>query len=173
MKYAVAHKITLNTYTSQWSKKFGNFCTGGQEDTLKFLFQTDDKTTSYTLCNCGLVLFSRHFSLPSLIILLASWPFKLNTHRAAAICLVLHWHHPLCRTPYLHPTIKIVYVTHLWTKWGRKTRWLPPQTKMKTGDYLIFNIFLLTIIWRIKSFPSLYTRNVHINQWANSDSIFN
>lgn len=170
MKYMAAHKIILNAYTSRWSKQVGNFCTGGQEDTIKIPFSDWWQNNFIHPLQLWVSPVQQMFLSPFSYHTSGQLALQtVNSQQAAAICLVLHWHHPFCRTPYLHPTIKLVYVTYLWTKWGQKTRWLPPQTKMKAGDYFKFNIFFLTITRRIKSFSSSHTRNAQVSQWAHSD----
>jgi len=76
---------------------------------LKSLFQSDDKTTLYTLCNSRLISSSRHFPLPYPIVLLPSWPWKPSSRdRQPAICPCPALHHMFCRTPDLHPAVKLV-----------------------------------------------------------------
>lgn len=128
MKYMIAHKITLNAYTSQWSKILGNFCSGSRH--CNSLFQS---TTLYILCNPGLVLVQQILLSLFSYHTIAQLALKtINICRQAAMCLVpaLASH---CQTSLCYTSLNQV---------GEKGRQLCPETKIKAGNYLKVNIFI-------------------------------
>lgn len=100
------------------------------------LFQS---TALYILCNSELVLVQQ--------ILLPLFSYQ-NFARLALTTIKICRQPAMCLVPALasshvmHLTVRLAWVTHLWIKWGKKGRWLCPETEIKAGDYLKFNILI-------------------------------
>lgn len=105
---------------------------------------------SFGSADTSLFLFSYH-TFPQLALK------TIKISRQSAMCLVV----PALASHVTHPTIKLYYTSL--KQAGQTGRWLHRETEIKAGDYLKFNILLATIR-RIKSFPSLYTRNTQVSE---------
>lgn len=88
------------------------------------------------------------------------WALKtIKICRQSAMCLVV----PALASHVTHPSIKLACITHLWNKRGKREDGCAERPRSKQGT--IWNsTFLLATIRRIKSFPSLYTRNTQVSE---------